>query len=124
MPHYLFTEQSAPKPFIRNIQWLRGSLPKEGELELVPGLFGIHTEALLTDLRLRAPKQTIHEYCQEFDLNRELPNGTALRIVKVLIWRRVLVVDLSKDSVERQHMPHPTEPTTAVDQQAQTRRAA
>lgn len=118
--HFVFTELSVPKTVIRNIDWLRGSQPKEGEIETVPGLFTVHPQLMLEDLWARQPKGTIRRYCTDYNKAHGWPVGTALRLIKVLLWRHELPVDLTAKHIELECVPNPTASPVAL----QLRRAA
>ena len=110
-PHYLITERSIPRQFVRNLDWLRSGPERAGEIELVPGMFTTMPQIMLEDLFSRRPAASIRDYCKAFDHKHWLPRGTGLRILKVLIWRRDLEVDLNQAALTLAPMPVPTRPS-------------
>jgi TnsA endonuclease N terminal/TnsA endonuclease C terminal len=119
-PHYLITERSIPRQFVRNLDWLRSGPERPGEIEVVPGMFTTMPQLMLEDLFSRRPAASIRDYCKAFDHKHRLPRGTGLRLLKVLIWRRDLVVDLNQPALTLTAVPVPTRPQAHVAQ----RRAA
>lgn len=98
--HYIFTERSCSKAKVRNIDWIRMSLPKDGEVESVEGLFATHPAMMLQRLAAcrRAPVMT--NFCAKYDAEHALPRGTGLRVMKQLLWNRQATTDLSSDRIE------------------------
>ena len=113
-PHHLITERSLPRELVRNLDWLRSGPERADEIETVAGLFTTLPLFMLQDLFNRHPVQTIRGYCKGFDHKHWLPRGTGLRILKVLIWRRELTVDMTKAALELQPMPFPNRPPAAM----------
>jgi len=110
IPHYIFTERSVPKVAIRNIDWLRLSLQKAGEIESVPRLFTDHPVLMLDELAAgEFPRTSIRDYCLGYDHRRGLPRGTGLRVLKHLAWNRQVRINLLADPVETQPTPTPSE---------------
>ena len=109
-PHHLITEHSIPRQFVRNLDWLRSGPERAGEIEVVSGMFTTLPQVMLEDLISRRPVVSIRNYCKAFDHKHWLPRGTGLRLLKVLIWRRDLVVDLNQAALTLVPMPFPTRP--------------
>lgn len=105
MPHHVFTEKSVPKQRIRNIEWLRGAVLKPGEVETVPGLFVTHRASMLRALSTGKLNISVRTFCTDFDGAHGFPAGTALRLIKVLAWERVIELDLDLEEVELQPVP-------------------
>lgn len=109
IPHYIFTERSLPRVAIRNIDWLRLSQPKDGEIEAVPGLFTDHPELMLQELaREEFRGLTIRDYCLGYDTRCALRKGTGLRVLKFLAWNRRVQISLLADPFELQPLPKPS----------------
>lgn len=121
MPHYLFTENSVSRNVIRNIDWIRMSLPKDGELELVPGLFTSHPLDMLEQLAACRTRPTITHFCAQYDAANHLERGTGLRIMKLLLWHHRVKVDMAAQWIEREPIPRPVSATRAS---APSRKAA
>ena len=83
--HHIFTDQSVPKRVLKNIDWLRASLPAEGELMLINGLFTHMPQLMLAEVAKGTfDGMPIYEYALDFDLRNSLPRGAALRVFKYL----------------------------------------
>jgi len=121
MPHYLFTEKSASTRMARNIDLVRMSLHRDGEEELVPGLFTDHPQQMLDALARRRPRMPIWEYCARYDATQGLPTGTGLRVFKLLVWNRQVEVDMNAKQLELLEVPAPSERASCA---ATGRRAA
>ena len=104
--HILVTEQSTPPQRIKNIEWVRAAFPKRGEIQPVQDAFSAWPDRMLSDLRRRAQSTTLREtalnsYCKSFDTRFDLPNGFALRCIKILMWQHRIEFDLDEPSPER-----------------------
>jgi hypothetical protein len=96
--HHIFTDQSVPKQVLKNIDWLRASLPAEGELMLIDGLFTYLPQLMLAEVAAGGfDGMPIYEYALDFDLRNSLPRGAALRVFKYLSWTRALYIDLNAE---------------------------
>lgn len=120
--HHVFTERSVSKQRVRNIEWLRGAVPKLGEVETVPGLFDEHRVSLLCALSRTASRITVRRFCGDFDCVHGFPAGTALRLFKILAWERVIPLNLEAEEVELQ--PVPSLPGPAIAHLQPLRKAA
>ena len=102
LPHYIFTEQSIPRTVLKNIDWLRASLPAEGELLLIEGLFTHWAQLMAAEVASgRFDGQLVNQYAQSFDARNGLPAGAALRLFKYLAWTREVYIDLAAQRPER-----------------------
>jgi len=111
--HYLFTESSVSPYVVRNIDWIRMGLPKDGELEVTPGLFTWHLDQFESDLFSCRLRPSISHFCSQYDAAHKVEPGTGLRILKQLLWRRRVEVDLDVQWLERQPIPRRGESTPA-----------
>jgi len=105
IPHHLFTEASIPRDVVRNIDWIRMALPKDGELEVVQGLFTVHPAQLLSELAACRTRPTISHFCSQYDKAHKLPLGTGLRVFKLLLWEHRIGVDFSARRIELEPIP-------------------
>lgn len=108
--HEVFTEESASKQLVHNIEWLRNSRARPGEAadELREQEF--HQAAILGDLYERRPRKSILEYCKSYDRTGGEPPGTALRAFKQLIYDHHLSVDLEARDITALRAPLPSSP--------------
>lgn len=107
IPHYIFTENSISRNVIRNIDWIRMSLPKDGELALVPGVFTWHPDQMLEQLATCRTTPTITSFCAQYDLENRVECGTGLRILKMLLWDHRVRVNMNAQWIEREPIPRP-----------------
>jgi hypothetical protein len=107
MSHYLFTENSVSRNVVRNIDWIRMSLPKDGELALVPGLFTWHPDQMLEQLATSRKSTTITRFCSQYDFENKLECGTGLRILKLLLWDHRIEANMDAKWIEREPIPRP-----------------
>lgn len=107
IPHYIFTENSISRDVIRNIDWIRMSLPKDGELALVPGIFTWHPDQMLEQLATSRKTPNISVFCAQYDFLNHLESGTGLRILKMLLWQHRVQVNLNAKWIEREPIPRP-----------------
>lgn len=121
MPHYVFTENSVSRNVIRNIDWIRMSQPKAGEVESVAGLFTSHPLEMLEQLTACRTRPAITHFCAQYDAANYLERGTGLRIIKFLLWHRRVEVNLEAKWIEREPIPRPLSTTRAA---APSRKAA
>ena len=106
-PARLFTELSVPKQVIRNIEWIRATLPLAGESTLIHKLFASEQAAMLADITQHRPCVPIWAYCSEYDHRRQFQHGMALRVLGWLLWEHQLSIDLSGPMVPQQMLPLP-----------------
>ena len=111
IPHYIFTENSISRDVIRNIDWIRMSLPKDGELVVVPGLFTWRPDQMLEELATRRsnPRSTpsITDFCAQYDVANKLERGTGIRILKQLLWDHRVQVNMNAKWIEREPIARP-----------------
>lgn len=105
IPHYLFTENSVSSNFIANIEWLRGSLPKPGEHDSVLPLITTHTNRIIEAVAATSKKLSIGQFCANYDDANQFERGITMRLFKILLWNRVISVDLNAKAVEQLPLP-------------------
>jgi hypothetical protein len=105
--HYLFTENSVSRNVVRNIDWIRMCLPKNGEQALVPGIFTWHPDQMLEQLATCRKSTTISHFCSQYDFANKLERGTGLRILKLLMWGHRVAINLDAQWIEREPIPRP-----------------
>jgi hypothetical protein len=102
IPHYLFTEKSISRDVTRNIDWVRMSLPKDGELETVPGIFTWRPEQMLEQVTKAKSTTSISQFCAQYDFVNRLEPGTGLRVFKMLLWDHRLQMNMDVKWIERE----------------------
>ena len=108
MPHYLFTEKSAPRMYARNIDWLRCSRQKPNELLPVADMFTRHPRVMLSELSSTQRQMSIRQYCIDYDQRHGVKPGSGLRVFKHLIWLHCIRVDLTVRDVTSLRLPAPS----------------
>ena len=95
IPHHLVFDTDIPKQKVKNIDWIRDSLVKDGEQEPRDGhwasMMGRLTQALAN---ADGRKGTLAEFCRRFDTAHGVEPGTGLRAARMLMFTRVLSVNL------------------------------
>lgn len=105
MPHALYTENSISWQAVRNIDWVRMALPKDGEIEVVPGLFTEHLPQFEQDLLACRKRLNITQFCQQYDQAHKVEPGTGLRLFKLLVWEHRVSVNMEARWLEREPLP-------------------
>jgi hypothetical protein len=105
--HNIFTENSISKDVIRNIDWIRMSLPRDGELASVEGIFTWHPDQMLEQLATSRKTPDVSIFCAQYDFLNHLESGTGLRIFKMLLWQHRVRVNLDAKWIEREPIPRP-----------------
>jgi len=94
IPHHLVLSSEIPAKPVRNLEWIRGGLLKQGELEPYPNFLTENAQRMVTDFARRKPNETLAQYCGAFDTRFGLPAGTGMRVARILMHERGLLVDL------------------------------
>lgn len=101
IPHHLVYHSDLPAQKVRNIDWIRDSLVKEGEVEPRQGYWtsmSIRMSQMFTGAR---SDQSLAEFCAQFDAANGAKPGTGLRAARLLMLERVLVPDLNLAALEQ-----------------------
>ncbi|MBT3067959.1 TnsA endonuclease N-terminal domain-containing protein [Rhodoferax sp. U11-2br] len=109
-PSRLFTDRSVPKQVLRNIEWIRATLPLAGEPDWVHALYRSGPADMLQDLVSTAPKALVWDYCADYDARKGYEPTTALRIFGWLLWAHKLELNISGRDVAYQvvRVPSPS----------------
>lgn len=100
-PHHLVFSGSIPDQKVRNIDWIRDSLVKEGEVEPRPGYFSSLSTRMATELATApSTNRNLAQACHAFDARHGLEPGTGLRVARMLMQERVLSVDLAAPDIQ------------------------
>lgn len=105
IPHGLYTENSVSWQVVRNIDWVRMALPKDGETEAVPGLFTLHLNQFEEDLLACRKRPSVSQFCMQYDQAHQVELGTGLRLFKLLVWNHRVSVNLDAKRLERELIP-------------------
>ncbi|MGB7399042.1 TnsA endonuclease N-terminal domain-containing protein [Castellaniella sp.] len=105
--HYLIYDSQIPQQKLRNIEWIRGALMKEGETEPYVGFFKGLASRMTEELATAADPvlaATVEEYCTAFDVRHGVQTGTGLRVVRMLMAERSLMPDLTSPDLTRESL--------------------
>ena len=98
IPHHLVFHTDIPIQKVKNIDWIRDSLVKAGESEPRPGFWGSMTSRMtqaLTGIAGTSSRTTLAQFCTSFDATHGVEPGTGLRVARMLMFERILSVNLS-----------------------------
>jgi len=100
IPHHLVYHNDLPAQKVRNIEKIRDSLVKEGEVEPRPAYWA-SMSILMSQLFSGARSDLkLVEFCSQFDAANSAPPGTGLRAARLLMFERILIPDLSRPNLE------------------------
>jgi len=101
VPHHLVFHDDIPHQKVQNIQWIRDSLLKEGEVEPQPGYWASMATRMTAELANPMPgKATLASYCASFDARHGVEPGTGLRTARILLQDRVLCAELGQPELQ------------------------
>lgn len=100
IPHHLVYHSDLPAQKVRNIEKIRDSMVKEGEVEPRPGYWASMSIWMNQMFASAQSDLTLVEFCAQFDSANSAPPGTGLRAARLLMLERILVPDLSLPSLE------------------------
>jgi hypothetical protein len=92
--HHLVFHSALPMVKVRNIEWIRGGILKEEELEPYSGYFHEKAQLMASELSRTRHNLPLNNYCSGFDSRHGLRPGDGLRIAKILMWERRLQGDI------------------------------
>ena len=98
--HHIVFSTDIPPQRIKNLDWIRDSQLKEGELEPFPDYWmGITSRLASALFAAKASSKSLASFCSDFDASNGSPQGTALRAARMLVSDRVLSVDLGEPDI-------------------------
>lgn len=98
--HHLVFHSALPMVKVRNIEWIRGGLLKEGELEPYNGYFREKAQLMASELTRVSHNLPLNKYCSGFDSRHGLTPGDGLRIAKILMWEKTLRGDIANPDLQ------------------------
>lgn len=98
--HHLIYHSDLPAQKIRNIEKIRNSAVKDGEVEPEPGYWASVSEQMGRMIVNAQSSLTLAEFCTQFDTANSAPPGTGLRAARLLMLQRTLVPELSLADLE------------------------
>jgi TnsA endonuclease N terminal/TnsA endonuclease C terminal len=107
VPHHLVFHDELPRQKVKNIEWIRDSLVKEGEVEPQPGYWASMAARMAAELTNPAkPSSTLVTYCASFDARHGAEPGAGLRAARMLMQERALSVDLGHPEIQALPLAH------------------
>jgi hypothetical protein len=103
--HGVYTEESISWQIVRNIDWVRTAVPRDGELTTVPGLFTDHLVQFEEGLLSCRKRPSVNQFCMQYDKAHQVEPGTGLRLFKLLVWNHRISVNLDAKRLERELVP-------------------
>jgi hypothetical protein len=100
IPHHLVYHSDLPTQKVRNVDWIRDSLVKEGESEPRQGYWASMSIRMSQMLSGANTNLSLVEFCAQFDTANSAPQGTGLRAARLLMLERILVPDLSLAAIQ------------------------
>ena len=105
VPHHVIYHSQICKTMVRNIEWIRSALPNRNESIFVTRrlheLAGRMTDELTSTYLTDRPLQV---WCADFDRRHGTTPGTALRVIRMLMWARTFTADLKQKDLVRAPM--------------------
>lgn len=101
IPHHLVYHSDLPAQKVRNIDWIRDSKLKDGEIEPRQGYWHSMSARMSQMLPDANRELRLVDFCSQFDAANSAPQGTGLRAARLLMLERVLVPNLDRASIEK-----------------------
>jgi hypothetical protein len=100
IPHHLVFHTELPQIEVENIEMIRSAALKGGEQEPHSGYYAHHKRLMVSTLqRSKQSLWSLSEFCDFYERSHGLRPGDGLRIAKMLMFERILVVDLSNNNL-------------------------
>jgi hypothetical protein len=98
--HHLVFDTMIPEQQVKNLAWVRGGQLRAGERQPYEGFFEEQMAAMTADLASTEFAGSLVKYCQQYDSRAGIASGTAMRVARMLMARRVVRFDLATPSPE------------------------
>lgn len=103
VPHHLIYHSQIPQQKIKNMDWVRDALLKDGEAEPRKGFYADLCPRLAKELASGVDVSlTLAQYCAGFDQRYGIEAGAGLRVARMLIYERSLMVNLDSEDLARE----------------------
>ncbi|MBS0344701.1 MAG: TnsA endonuclease N-terminal domain-containing protein [Proteobacteria bacterium] len=102
--HRLIISNLVPASVVKNLSWVRRSLPELGVRESDAQFWRDHQQLMLQHLRDRSFSGRLGAFCDDYDLRKGAPVGTGLRTIRMLVASRALRFDLHTQAPEMADM--------------------
>ncbi len=97
--HFIVTDSSFDAHAVDNMQSMRAALPVDTEIDS-PAFFEEHETQLLAELQAVDPAIALHVACRRYDEMCRLRPGSAMRIARILMFKRKLAPCLREKAIE------------------------
>ena len=98
--HHLVFDSLIPRQRVKNIDWIRDSIPKGHETERFEGYWASMEAKMLTSLHhVQHDNRSLVDFCSAFDAEQGAEKGTGIRAARILMSRRLLRVDLAAPDI-------------------------
>lgn len=104
-PVKLFTDKSLSKDVLRNLQWVRATLPLPGEPAHIHELYQTEQALMLQSIAEAGTEILVKDFCRAYDECKGFERGTALRVFAWLIWNHEIEVEMDGLRIPEQFLP-------------------
>lgn len=102
--HHLIFDTAIPNQVAANISWLRDALPKPGDADFRSGYLDELSCHMESELWAKMPAQTVRDFCAKFDRCHGLQHGLGLRVIRMLLYKRILKADMQFTDLAAAHL--------------------
>lgn len=99
IPHFLVLHTMFPMGKIRNLEWIRSAHLQDDELEPYDRYYDDHCEQFLSELAGTVGKESLADFCANYDHKCGALPGTGLRVVRMLLAKGSLQADLNGPAI-------------------------
>lgn len=99
VPHHLVFHSKLPKAKVRNLEWIRSSLPRQGEIEEFQGDYEQHCQRMLNDIASTTKTIPVSEFCERYDTLSGATPGSGLRAIRILLYEKRILTDLNEPNL-------------------------
>jgi hypothetical protein len=98
--HHLIFHSALPMSKVKNIEWMRAAILKEGEIELYEGYIREKATQMWHELSTGKHTVPLNKYCASFELRHQMGRGDGLRVARILLWELKLKCDISNANLQ------------------------
>ncbi|KMZ12182.1 Transposon Tn7 transposition protein tnsA [Candidatus Burkholderia humilis] len=98
--HRLVFSSKLPMQKVENIEWARGGVIKQDEINPTPSYLREKAASTTHELAHSTCTAALNEYCRTFDERHGLRSGFGMRLARHLIWEHTLVCDIDTPRLE------------------------
>ncbi|MFM0653451.1 TnsA endonuclease N-terminal domain-containing protein [Paraburkholderia sediminicola] len=94
VPHHLVFHSELPMEKVKNVEWMRSTSLKEGEIERYPGFFQDKATQMARELSAGTHAMPLNKFCSSFEFRHQMAPGEGLRVAGMLMWEHILKGDI------------------------------